>query len=40
MTANGADVDEAANRAYRATAMIDLRGSHHRKDIGYRARKV
>jgi phosphoribosylamine--glycine ligase len=40
VTARGPDVESAAQRAYGAISVIDLRGSQHRKDIGYRARKV
>jgi len=38
VTARGATVDEAAQRAYEAVGLIRLRGSHHRRDIAARAR--
>ena len=38
VTAIGADVDEAAERAYRAVDRISFEGMQHRRDIGWRAR--
>jgi phosphoribosylamine--glycine ligase len=40
ITARGATVDEAAQRAYQAVSLIRLRGAHHRKDIAARARRA
>ena len=37
VTAVGADLDQALARAYEAVGHIDIRGSHHRTDIGARA---
>jgi len=39
VTATGADVDEAAARAYQAADRIDFEGKQLRRDIGWRARK-
>jgi phosphoribosylamine--glycine ligase len=39
VTAIGADIDEAAERAYRAADQISFEGRQMRRDIGYRARK-
>jgi phosphoribosylamine---glycine ligase len=39
VTAIGADIDEAAERAYRAADQISFDGRQMRRDIGYRARK-
>jgi phosphoribosylamine--glycine ligase len=38
VTAIGESVDQAADRAYTATAAIDFDGKHHRTDIGWQAR--
>lgn len=38
ITAIGADVDEAAARAYEAASKISFEGAHYRKDIGHHAR--
>ncbi|MDH3622332.1 MAG: phosphoribosylamine--glycine ligase [Myxococcales bacterium] len=38
VTAIGADIDQAAARAYEAADMIDFEGKHLRRDIGWRAR--
>ena len=38
VTALGRDLDEAADRAYRAVDLLDLVGSQHRRDIGAAAR--
>ena len=38
VTAIGADIDEAAARAYEAAAKIDFEGKQLRRDIGWRAR--
>ncbi len=38
VTAVGADIDEAAVRAYEAAAKIDFEGKQLRQDIGWRAR--
>lgn len=38
ITAIGADIDEAATRAYEAAAKIDFDGKQFRQDIGWRAR--
>jgi phosphoribosylamine--glycine ligase len=38
VTAIGADIDEAAARAYEAAAKIDFEGKQLRQDIGWRAR--
>ncbi len=38
ITAIGRDVDEAAQRAYRAADEIQFEGKHLRRDIGWRAR--
>lgn len=38
ITARGANLDEAAARAYEAVARIHFRGAHYRRDIGWRAR--
>lgn len=38
VTATGADIDEAAARAYEAVALIDFEGKQLRSDIGWRAR--
>ncbi len=38
VTAIGADIDEAAARAYEAAAKIDCEGKQLRQDIGWRAR--
>ena len=38
VTAVGADIDEAAARAYEAAAKIDFEGKQLRQDIGWRAR--
>ncbi|MDH3485815.1 MAG: hypothetical protein OEM16_16490 [Myxococcales bacterium] len=38
VTAIGADVDEAAARAYEAAAKIGFEGKQLRHDIGWRAR--
>lgn len=38
VTARGADIDEAADRAYRAVDRIELDGGQHRRDIGKAAR--
>jgi len=38
VTAIGADVDEAADRAYRAVDLIEFEGKQLRRDIGWRAR--
>lgn len=37
VTAVGDDLDQALKRAYQGVALIDLRGGHHRTDIGSRA---
>jgi phosphoribosylamine--glycine ligase len=37
VTARGATLREAADRAYRAVDRISIRGSHYRRDIGWRA---
>ena len=39
VTAIGSDIDEAAERAYRAAGHIAWTGMQMRRDIGYRARK-
>ncbi len=39
VTATGSDIDEAAERAYRALAEIRFDGAHYRRDIGHHARK-
>ena len=39
VTARGPDIDEAADRAYRAVDRIVLAGSQHRRDIGRAARR-
>jgi phosphoribosylamine--glycine ligase len=39
VTAIGKDIDEAAERAYRAADRITFAGRQMRRDIGYRARK-
>jgi len=39
VTATGADIDEAAARAYRAIAEIHFEGAQYRRDIGHHARK-
>ncbi len=39
VTATGADVDEAAERAYAAVDAVRLEGSQHRRDIGWQARR-
>jgi len=38
VTATGADIDEAAARAYRALSEIRFEGAHYRRDIGHHAR--
>ena len=38
VTATGADIDEAAARAYEAAAKIDFEGKQLRQDIGWQAR--
>ncbi len=38
VTAIGADIDQAAARAYEAADKIDFEGKHLRRDIGWRAR--
>ena len=38
LSAIGADIDQAAERAYRAADAIDFEGKHLRRDIGWRAR--
>ncbi|MAQ14437.1 MAG: phosphoribosylamine--glycine ligase [Sandaracinus sp.] len=38
VTATGADLDEAAERAYAAVDAIAFEGSQHRRDIGWQAR--
>jgi phosphoribosylamine--glycine ligase len=38
VTATGADIDEAAQRAYEAADKIDFQGKQLRHDIGWRAR--
>ena len=38
VTATGADVDEAAARAYAAVSRIRFEGAQHRRDIGWQAR--
>ena len=38
VTATGADVDEAAARAYAAVARVRFEGAQHRRDIGWQAR--
>jgi phosphoribosylamine--glycine ligase len=38
VTAVGATVDEAAERAYRAAELVSFDGKHYRRDIGWRAR--
>lgn len=38
VTATGADVDEAAARAYEAVSRIRFEGAQHRRDIGWQAR--
>ncbi|MBI2390802.1 MAG: phosphoribosylamine--glycine ligase [Deltaproteobacteria bacterium] len=40
VTARGADVDQAAERAYRAVDAIELAGGQHRRDIGASARRA
>jgi phosphoribosylamine--glycine ligase len=40
VTARGADIDEAAARAYRAVDRIRFPGAQHRRDIGKAARKL
>ena len=40
VTATGRDIDQAAARAYAATAEIDFEGKQFRQDIGWRARKL
>lgn len=37
VTALGADIRSAIDRAYAAAARIDFAGAHYRRDIGYRA---
>lgn len=37
VTAVGADLAQAQDRAYAGVALIDIRGSHHRTDIGSKA---
>ncbi len=39
VVANGADIDEAAARAYEAAARIEFEGKQLRHDIGWRARR-
>ncbi len=39
VTARGADIDVAAERAYRAVDRIELDGAQHRRDIGKAARR-
>jgi phosphoribosylamine--glycine ligase len=39
VTATGASVDEAAERAYRAVSSIRFEGAHFRRDIGHHARR-
>jgi len=39
VTASGADIDAAAERAYAAAARIELDGAQYRHDIGHHARK-
>jgi phosphoribosylamine--glycine ligase len=38
VTAIGETIDEAAERAYAAAAMIEFEGKQFRRDIGWRAR--
>lgn len=38
VTATGADVDEAARRAYAGVARVRFEGAQHRSDIGWQAR--
>ena len=38
VTAVGSDLAQALQRAYQGVALIDIRGSHHRTDIGSKAR--
>ena len=40
VTATGRDIDQAAARAYAATAEIDFEGKQFRQDIGWRARRL
>src|SRR5690606_34389305 len=39
VTATGADLEQARERAYRAVSRIRLAGSHHRNDIAAEAAK-
>src|SRR5690606_18273102 len=39
VTAIGDDVDQAAERAYRAADLIHFEGKHLRRDIGHHARR-
>src|SRR5213078_2707867 len=40
VTATGSDLDEARSAAYAAVDRIDIRGSHHRRDIAARAARA
>jgi phosphoribosylamine--glycine ligase len=39
VTAYGSDIDQAADKAYRAVSRIEFDGVQYRRDIGWRARK-
>jgi phosphoribosylamine--glycine ligase len=40
VTAYGNDIDQAADKAYRAISRIDFAGMQYRRDIGWRSRRA